>query len=515
MAGLDNSQIAEIREKVNKAGLDYIKKSEETGCTYDRYNFNSYINDLVKSELKDYQGSLTKDEYNNASTAVYNNVYGSLNNAYINSMSAHPRNANNISIPNSYNSNTGGTNSGYIKEANSRIDTYARELLAQSALNNETPTKEQFVNQLKVKINEMCKGLSVDEENCVRAYAYYWAENQGVDLYNDSLEKNPRQINGIFPGDTKKERDLAMQKKRSKWKRSLEDIPLSKYHDKYKTFSGTDMVCTVSMPLPTGGFSTQVIGELQTVSYSIHDEKTPVRCLGNMNVKGYVFGPRTIAGSMIFNVFDSHWAKNLMRDYMNSRDYYPHFMADELPALDLTISFVNEYGAKARLAIYGVTFVNEGQVMSINDMYMENTYQFYATDVEYLTAVYDSQKEDDPVDDITALPKIESNIRYLNDVSSKEEEAKDRKKVLEKSTDPSQPLPIDTSEYSGLSYDEYANAVKISAQKTSEELDEKLKRLQISPTECERLKQVNLENYEKRIKSAKEYYTSNGVAYRN
>ena len=57
---------------------------------------------------------------------------------------------------------------------------------------------------------------------------------------------------------------------------------------------------------------------------------------------------------------------------------------DELPPFDITISFANEYGTQARLAIYGVRIINEGQTMSINDVYTENTYQFVATDIEYM-----------------------------------------------------------------------------------------------------------------------------------
>ena len=39
------------------------------------------------------------------------------------------------------------------------------------------------------------------------------------------------------------------------------------------------------------------------------------------------------------------------------------------------------------MALYGITIVNEGQVMSTNDIYTENTYQFFATNVDYLDSV--------------------------------------------------------------------------------------------------------------------------------
>lgn len=158
----------------------------------------------------------------------------------------------------------------------------------------------------------------------------------------------------------------------------------SNYAKTYTTFSGHDMVCTFEIPI-NGKIISAIVGSLQTISYSVHDEKTPVRGLGDMNVKGYVYGPRTIAGSLIFTVFNRHWAYDIMNQYSNDNQLNAHFLVDELPPINITISIANEYGNGARIALYGVTFVNEGQVMSINDLYTENTFQYFATDIDYLT----------------------------------------------------------------------------------------------------------------------------------
>ena len=156
----------------------------------------------------------------------------------------------------------------------------------------------------------------------------------------------------------------------------------------YRTFSGHDMVVMVELPVTSATTISKIIGAFQTITYSIHNEKAPIRVLGNMNAKRYVFGPRTIAGSLILTVFDRHWLKELMGTYTKIKnDNEQYFLSDELPAMNFTISCVNEYGHNAKLAIYGVTIVNEGQVMSINDVYTENTYQFFATNVEYLDRV--------------------------------------------------------------------------------------------------------------------------------
>lgn len=153
-----------------------------------------------------------------------------------------------------------------------------------------------------------------------------------------------------------------------------------------KTFSGCDMVAQALMTSPDGSRHLYTLGTMQTLTYSIHMERRPIRSIGNVNAKDYVMGPRTIAGTLIFTVFNRHFAYETM-EAINKSGPQHAFLADELPPFDITISFANEYGAQARLVLYGIRLVNEGQVMSINDIYTENTYQFVATDIEYMNDV--------------------------------------------------------------------------------------------------------------------------------
>lgn len=159
----------------------------------------------------------------------------------------------------------------------------------------------------------------------------------------------------------------------------------TKYVDTYRSFSGTDMVCIFELPLSGGNAVTGVVGSVKTISYSVHNEKSPVRILGNMNAIAYVYDNRTIAGSLVFQVFDKHWMLKLLEKWLEKEGKGKvHALSDELPPINITIAMANEYGDKARLALYGVTFVNEGQVMSIEDFYTENTYEFFALDIDYL-----------------------------------------------------------------------------------------------------------------------------------
>lgn len=116
---------------------------------------------------------------------------------------------------------------------------------------------------------------------------------------------------------------------------------LPDYGEINTTFSGADAVATFT---PVGG-KPIVFGEIQTISYSIYRPTTPVYTLGRINPKGVVKGQRTIAGSIIFTVFDRHVLKNLMDSYIGDdgldvsmkeiKEMRKHMKTDEMPPLTL------------------------------------------------------------------------------------------------------------------------------------------------------------------------------------
>ena len=61
--------------------------------------------------------------------------------------------------------------------------------------------------------------------------------------------------------------------------------------------------------------------------------------------------------------------------------------ADEIPPFDITISFANEYGQKAKLVIYGVEILNEGSGFSIDNVTSEKACTFVARRVDYMRPV--------------------------------------------------------------------------------------------------------------------------------
>lgn len=172
------------------------------------------------------------------------------------------------------------------------------------------------------------------------------------------------------------------------------------------SFSGADIHATMIIPrIGQNGMieddgEVLELAELQTISYSIHRENSPVRTLGHVNPRGFVKGARTIAGSMVFTVFNEYAfyrISNYKKQLANSNGLYSP-LADMLPPFDVVFSFFNEYGLAAKMKIFGITIVDEGQTMSIDDLITEQTYTYMARGIQPLVHL-------DPADDGSRYPQ--------------------------------------------------------------------------------------------------------------
>lgn len=186
----------------------------------------------------------------------------------------------------------------------------------------------------------------------------------------------------------------------------------NRYTNVPTTFSGADIVCTITVPLlinnPSatinGGPSYQTamtpvtIGTLQTLTVSTHRDKFPVRSLHSLNPRGFTRGPRTIAGSLIFAMFDRESLRQVQDRVqtffqqagstysttvgnINLSGSLPRLLSDDLPPFDITITMANESGDVARMVITGVEIVDWGNAMGIDDMFIEETMSYMAQDI--------------------------------------------------------------------------------------------------------------------------------------
>lgn len=147
------------------------------------------------------------------------------------------------------------------------------------------------------------------------------------------------------------------------------------------SFSGVDTKMSISFR----GGTPIYIGEAQTVTYSLFRPIEPVHSLGDSRPQGFVKGQRTVAGSIIFTVFDRNILLNAFYNAYTSHGdrsvMTKEYLTDELPPFDIHLSFMNEYGLSAALVIYGCHIPSEGQVHSVEDMITENTIQYVARDI--------------------------------------------------------------------------------------------------------------------------------------
>ena len=188
------------------------------------------------------------------------------------------------------------------------------------------------------------------------------------------------------------------------------------------TYAGCDVKIFADLNFMSETFSDvnfMQIGEAHTISYSVYRDKQPVNRLGDTSPNGFTRGYVTIAGTIIFTVFhemvlkeliekinkgakslksEGEWRTKENGDVFKEPNEYDitlspsdlkYFRIDELPPLDIFVDFQNEYGDASRIAIYGVEFINEGQVMSVQDLVTENSVTFVARDISPMRRVND------------------------------------------------------------------------------------------------------------------------------
>ena len=255
--------------------------------------------------------------------------------------------------------------------------------------NNENAKKlaEDMMSDIVISIADGLTSLTEEERQIAYKEIYDACANQ-VNLIQAKLrasgypEESPEDVNS----DTNK-KDSKDTNKKTEDKVKGSSGNSGDYTNTYVSYSGTDIVVTAQLCIDnksTGNIMT--MGSLQTLSYSVYDRMEPIHSLGNINAKDYVHTHRYIAGSMVFAVFDEHWAKRFLEEYRKANNIpsSEKILTDEMPPLNLTISMGNEYGSASRFVLYGVRFFNEGMTVSVNDIYTEHTYQYVALNIDYL-----------------------------------------------------------------------------------------------------------------------------------
>lgn len=195
-------------------------------------------------------------------------------------------------------------------------------------------------------------------------------------------------------------------------------MAFSQFSRAYNSFSGVDIKAV---------FYNTVIGNIQAISYNVTREKAPIYTMGSADPRSFSRGKRGIAGALIFIVFDNHGLLDLMRQlkvyFLSDKDdVRPDFTqafttaissavltsanpnaplgsvsaesqltdissdqelalpwyTDQIPPFDITLAANNEYGASAKMQVFGVEIMNEGSGFSVDDIVVEQQMTYVA-----------------------------------------------------------------------------------------------------------------------------------------
>jgi len=158
------------------------------------------------------------------------------------------------------------------------------------------------------------------------------------------------------------------------------------------TYTGVDLQANAVF----GNLVTEAKG-LNAVSWSIHADKNPDRRLHEKRPKAFTKGAETIAGTLIFTMFD----EDPIRAITPNEFFHGHIpianetgftgfnenLATEVPAFDLFITLTNEYGATSAMTIWGVDITDAGGLISMRQLENEIAVQYKAMAMDPLKQV--------------------------------------------------------------------------------------------------------------------------------
>lgn len=197
------------------------------------------------------------------------------------------------------------------------------------------------------------------------------------------------------------------------------------------SYSGSDVKALIKSTDSNTAY--KVLNTLTTVSFSVNEQKTPVRRLGRRHVVGFTKAIRTIAGTMVLTVLKGHPLTELytVGDYYKAgemgqgihRPNSYHF-ATNVPPFDLKLIYQTEHNSNyyAELEILGIEIISQSIVTSVNDMITECVLQFVARDYKEFINHVSSVTEDKVRENRAKLQLQDIEKRNENDVDNVSEE---------------------------------------------------------------------------------------------
>lgn len=118
---------------------------------------------------------------------------------------------------------------------------------------------------------------------------------------------------------------------------------------------------------------------VQTLSISMTRDVAAKRPLGTAWVEEYSRGARTVAGSMAFIMFDQDAFRDLAGARPgSSREDAQFYIPDDIPEFNVVVSATNEFGQTISGILLGVTLVNSGITVGVQDVFTEQMFSYVA-----------------------------------------------------------------------------------------------------------------------------------------
>jgi len=163
-------------------------------------------------------------------------------------------------------------------------------------------------------------------------------------------------------------------------------------------------------------------GSMITISYSVYRSKQSVFNMGSKLIDGFAIGNKYVAGTLIKGVFDNdelNSALNTIRNVLidnfsisnpvsaSNNNVIHSIMKDDILSCDINILYTNEYTGKIQMeVIHDATFINNGQVASINDIITETTISYIARSVKSMHEVSEQVKASGAINTITTATSL-------------------------------------------------------------------------------------------------------------
>lgn len=175
----------------------------------------------------------------------------------------------------------------------------------------------------------------------------------------------------------------------------VDEVRPPDFYKEFASFAGADIHIWISIPDGIGKARWKELAECSTLSISGYRGRTPVRSFGKKDVSGWTAGYKSIAGSFITTIVRQQALVDLLSIKIDSADTFDvsvirNSKIDELPPFNIICIYNNEYGQKAFSIVRGAQIINEGQVMSIEDLFTETTFSYVARDYDPITILDDN-----------------------------------------------------------------------------------------------------------------------------